>query len=79
VDIPRYELYGDTMKLKRSPRKTQPADFKHQRAFFSKKDDLVSHLNEVRRIRNNKKIQLKDLKIEVTDDNKRQIELDVSI
>ncbi len=33
----------------------------------------------MRRIRNNKKIQLKDLKIEITDQNKKEIELDVNI
>lgn len=39
----------------------------------------MQHLNEVRRIRNNKKIQLKDLKIEITDLNKRDIDIDLTI
>ena len=33
----------------------------------------------MRRIRNNKKIQLKDLKIEITDLNKRDIDIDLTI
>ncbi len=39
----------------------------------------MQHLNEVRRIRKNKKIQLKDLKIEITDHNKRDIDIDLTI
>ena len=40
---------------------------------------MLQHLNEVRRIRKNKKIQLKDLKIEITDQNKREIDIDLTI
>jgi hypothetical protein len=67
------------MVLNGSPRKSQATDCTHQRAYFSSKEDLLSHLNEVRRITNNKKLQLKDLKVEVSDENIRHIELDLNL
>jgi DNA polymerase elongation subunit (family B) len=49
-------LRADKIDRIRSPRRPQADDIRHQRAFFSRKDDLITHLNEVRRIRNNKKL-----------------------
>ncbi|TNV71375.1 hypothetical protein FGO68_gene262 [Halteria grandinella] len=75
----RYILKGDKIMRIRSPRRQHTSDAKPQEAFFSKKSDLVEHLNDVRRAKNDKRIQLKDLRVTFNDRVRKEIEVDLLV
>eukprot|EP00347_Sterkiella_histriomuscorum_P014702 403359875 len=48
---PRHILKGDKIVRVRSPKRKQPNDINHQLAYFSKKGDLIEHLQHAKQIR----------------------------
>ncbi|CDW73683.1 dna polymerase zeta subunit [Stylonychia lemnae] len=76
---PRYILKGDKIIRVRAAREKQPQDYPHLNAHFSEKKDLLEHLIQLRQVRQNRNLQLKDTKIFITEKNKYEIKVDEKV